>query len=665
MDKSLTRTTDTFPEDQPDVYLGNGLIGYRVRPNPFTSRQSFVSGFVREHDPGRFETFANAPYPLAMDFRLDKSPWSISERGEEVDVVSQSLDMSRGELATRMRMPLGDGVAEVSVLQFVSRSCPVLSCQEVRLTVPTAGELVIRPSITSGSETVAQAEAPFRSDEVIDLMATYTAAGRQSVCGVAAKIDLGGLNAKRGELAGDSRELVLSVQPGQEVVIRTIAATLSSLYHPDTDLEACRLANWGSALGFEQLRSMNARAWAEIWKSRVKVTGDDRAQTYLDNALFYLFSSAHPACRTSIPPFGLSHIHYNGHIFWDTDTYETPVLALVSPETAKATVDYRLRCLEAAKTRAAYYGFGGAMYPWESDTKGFESTPSHCSTGWLEQHINPCVAFAAWQYQQAAGDGEYAVSTTWPIVKAVAQWIEGRVEKTERGYEIRAVVGSDEGAVRNNSSYTNGLCAEVLRIACRCAEMIGRSPNPKWAEIADAMLIPTGPAPGAEGDIVYLDDGGASSGCSTDSFIIGFPFDLPLDRDLLRRTYDYFFSYNKGGICMGHSLHVGDGAFLGDRKGSRWLLHRIIDDCAETVWGMGTEYTGGRDTCFLTTMAGLLQSAMLAFTGIRFEPGNWTKYEACLPEGWERIEIERIYLGMKAYHVLAEHGKKAELTEIS
>jgi len=54
----------------------------------------------------------------------------------------------------------------------------------------------------------------------------------------------------------------------------------------------------------------------------------------------------------------------------------------------------------------------------------------------------------------------------------------------------------------------------------------------------------------------------------------------------------------------------------------------------------------------------------MAFTGIRFEPGNWAKYEACLPEGWTRIEIGRIYLGGQAYCIEVEHGKKATLTPI-
>lgn len=61
-------------------------------------------------------------------------------------------------------------------------------------------------------------------------------------------------------------------------------------------------------------------------------------------------------------------------------------------------------------------------------------------------------------------------------------------------------------------------------------------------------------------------------------------------------------------------------------------------------------------------MGGMLQTAMMAFTGLRFEPNNGTKYEACLPEGGTKIKIDHIYLGAKPYRLEAEHGKQAVLT---
>lgn len=127
MDSSLLRTAKAFPDTHQNAYLGNGMIGYRVRPNPFASWKAAASGFVGVCDPGGFDILAYAPYPFAMDFRLGDSP-SMLERPDEIRVISQHLDMSCGELTSELEAPLGGGIARMSVLQFVSRTCPVISC---------------------------------------------------------------------------------------------------------------------------------------------------------------------------------------------------------------------------------------------------------------------------------------------------------------------------------------------------------------------------------------------------------------------------------------------------------------------------------------------------------------------------------------------------------
>lgn len=40
------RMVTSFPESQPLPYLGNGIIGYRIKPNPFMSWKGVASGFV-------------------------------------------------------------------------------------------------------------------------------------------------------------------------------------------------------------------------------------------------------------------------------------------------------------------------------------------------------------------------------------------------------------------------------------------------------------------------------------------------------------------------------------------------------------------------------------------------------------------------------------------
>ncbi|RYG16017.1 MAG: glycoside hydrolase family 65 protein, partial [Caulobacteraceae bacterium] len=54
------------------AYVGNGLIGLRVREQPLQPGMCIVSGFAGEHPERRVEAAAPAPYPLAGDIALNK-----------------------------------------------------------------------------------------------------------------------------------------------------------------------------------------------------------------------------------------------------------------------------------------------------------------------------------------------------------------------------------------------------------------------------------------------------------------------------------------------------------------------------------------------------------------------------------------------------------------
>ena len=662
-------TVTSFPESQKLPYIGNGIVGYRPKPNPLWGWKATVSGFTAS-DPGGWETLAYGPYPFTMDLELDDSP-SMVELGEKVTVKSQSLDLATGELTTRLEFPMGSGTAKVEVLQFASRATPAIACQEVKITVPQAGTLRTQVGIAPGPDNEIVVSEPPGHGKVTHLMLGLEHKTKRNRCGVSTWYQI---DAHRAQLLPlkksdpqTTRTFVFEVDAGQTLTIRTFASTVTSLYHPEPVLESCRILNWAKSLGFDKVRRQNRDAWAEIWKSRVKVTGDEAAQKYLDCCLYYMMSSVHASGRTSMAPFGLSQAkNYFGHVFWDTDTYTTPALLLIDPDIAKMTIDFRLRNLEAARKQAAIYGFKGAMYPWESGTLGEEATPSMVDTGWLQQHVNMCVSIAAWWYQMAAGDEDYARNTTWPIIKSVAEWVASRVEKTDRGYEIRDTMSSHEGAKIQNSLYVNSIAAEALRVGNRCAKRVGDAERPEWNEIAENMFLPIGPAgegSGIDGDILWMhEEGWIKEGPSVDMFMIGFPFDLPFERDMLKRTYDFYMTLPNKTLSMGVVFFIGDAAFLGDREGQRRLFDRTLKEKWEPVWGMGTEYSDNETTCFVTTMGGMLQTVLMGMTGLRFEPDHWTKYDACLPTGWEKIECDRIWLGGKTYRLEAVNGQKAKLT---
>ena len=73
-----------------------------------------------------------------------------------------------------------------------------------------------------------------------------------------------------------------------------------------------------------------------------------------------------------------------------------------------------------------------------------------------------------------------------------------------------------------------------------------------------------------------------------------------------------------------------------------------------------------RHTCFLTAPGGLLTVCVLGLPGLDLlagEPADWTRRAICLPEGWEAIEVERVWAHGRPARLVARHGAdQAELT---
>ncbi|TFV31243.1 hypothetical protein E4K10_00085 [Streptomyces sp. T1317-0309] len=119
-------------------------------------------------------------------------------------------------------------------------------------------------------------------------------------------------------------------------------------------------------------------------------------------------TSVHEDSPWSPSPAGLSSDGYNGHVFWDTETWIWPALLAQHPHIARSVLDYRLARLDAARVAASEGGHRGARFPWESGLTGEEDTPDWAPFGRLEQHISADVALAFWQYWLATGDRQWA-----------------------------------------------------------------------------------------------------------------------------------------------------------------------------------------------------------------------------------------------------------------
>src|SRR4030095_7525331 len=101
------------------------------------------------------------------------------------------------------------------------------------------------------------------------------------------------------------------------------------------------------------------------------------------------------------------------------------------------------------------------------------------------------VALAFVSYVHATGDLDYLRRTAWPVIHAVAEWVESRVERTRRGYEIREITGPAEAdPPRHNNAFVNMAASALPREALSFAEALDESPHGIWRDIADGLVLP-------------------------------------------------------------------------------------------------------------------------------------------------------------------------------
>jgi len=634
--------TDFVDDFIAPAYLSNGLIGLRPGPNPLLSAKTVVSGFVRDYLWEPFESFAPAPYPLRTDIVCEGV--SLLKRPDLVNLVHQTLDMANGELTTEMLFkPTGEITLEIEVLQFLSRTTPCLVLQEIKITPSKKVEFMLR--------SVIEKLPPVRNELGISLV-----------------------DPTRQKFEGD---------PNKVSIFRTIVAMVSETYHPEPHLQAKRMMGWASMLGFDSLRERNRVAWSELWKSRIKVSGDSDAQKALDVAFFYLHSSVHSSCITGVPPFGMSRVRgYFGHVFWDMDHWMLHAVLPVAPDAAKAMIDFRRNGLENAKKVARLFGFKGAQYPWEAGIIGQEVTPTRAHTGWAEHHVTACVGLAAWEYAIATEDQATLHESAWPVLREIAVWIESRGIWTKKGFEIADIVGADENqeGTRNNV-HMNVLCKMVMDAAVKCAMKVGYTPPAIWSKISNELVLPVDP----ERKIVVQFDG-ANPEPGGDRYAPGMlqilfyhdPMEYDaISQDLYKKTYEFeeklrvkLPSHPSNPVsprAPGFTTppFAACAAFFGFREKAAEQFRHAWEKYWVEPFGITKEYQSFREGEYLMNHAALLQAAMYGFTGLRIRQGEWTKYNATLPEGWTKIEIDRIWIRGEPMKLVAEHGKKAKLTSLN
>ncbi len=681
------QVTDLRPDYLP-AYLSNGLIGLRVREIPLRAGMTIVSGYAGRNPATFVEAAADAPYPLAGDIQINRN-W-LSDTYHRASFHSQDYDFSCGELHTRFSVDL-DGVhAGVEVLTFCSRTQPTLALQEVTLIVNKDCDVVLRASVDatriSGEMVSRHTRTPGEPEPVVDGSLRWASLGNLSSCGAAYVTEfIGGCDAQKSRSEWDphgplATAYAFRARAGRAYRLRQMTALVPSSMHHEPDQQALRMTALAKLLGFDALRDENRAVWREIWRGRILLHGaEQRWQALADAAFYYLNASVHSSSPASTSIFGLAqwynYHYYYGHIMWDNEAFTLPALLLLQPNAARVMLNYRSRMKDGAAKNAQAHGWSGLQFPWESSpVYGEEAAPGQASGAAYEHFVSLNVAHAFVQFANASGDLNFLRQEAWPVLDGVAHWIESRVVKTGRGYEIQRTMGiAEKEPAVNNPAYTNLLARLVLQEAGEVARRIGYHARADWQRIADELVVPEDPATGA----IVSHDGWCADeekGATPGPLAALFPIGCSVAPDVERATLQLYLGLADRyiGSPMLSALYGVWAARLGDRalalrmleEGyAKFVSERFLDTHEYRADKFPEQPWAGP---FFANLGGFLIDCLYGFPGLQLssdEPAAWCRRPVVLPEGWEAIEVERLWARGRAAHLVARHGADhAELT---
>lgn len=436
-----------------------------------------------------------------------------------------------------------------------------------------------------------------------------------------------------------------------------VGSVISTAHVTDPHNEAERLTIFAALEKRERLVKKHKEAWAKLWESDIVIEGDDEAQRAARFSLYNLYSFCREGQAYSLSPMGLSGLGYNGHVFWDTEIWMYPPLLAMKPELAKSLLEYRFERLQAAKYNAKAHGYQGAMFPWESDDSGQESTPVWALTGPFQHHITGDIGFAFWKYYQVTKDKNWLKERGYPILKEIADFWTSRVEKGSDGkYHIINVVCADEWAENvDDNAYTNGMAKEVLGYANQAAKELGLPENAKWKEVQEGIVILKFPDGTTREHATYNGEPIKQG----DVNLLSYPMKQITDPATIKKDLDFYWKVLADNLPgrKGQSPAMAHGVFsiLNARLGDTETAYKQYMDSYKPnevpPFGVLAETAGGTNPYFSTGAGGYLQTLINGWGGLDFTDAGIVQLKTKLPKHWKSLTLKGVGADKKTYTV--------------
>jgi alpha,alpha-trehalose phosphorylase len=464
-----------------------------------------------------------------------------------------------------------------------------------------------------------------------------------------------------------------------------------------TDQVAAALSGAKHA-GWDGLATDQREYLEHYWDNAdVEIEGDAELQQAVRFALFHTLQAGARGEQRPIPAKGLTGPGYDGHTFWDTESFVLPVLTYTVPHAAGDALRWRHRTLEKARARARSLGLKGAAFPWR--TINGEECSGYWPAGTAAFHINAAIAEAVTRYRNATEDEDFDHEVgTELLIETARLWRSLGHHDGAGRFRIDGVTGPDEySAIADNNVYTNLMAQRNLRAAADAAErhprraaQLGVDPeeSASWRDAANDMLIPfddaMGVHPQAEGFTKHELWDFAATTQDQYPLLLHFPyFDLYRKQvvkqaDLvlaLMTCGDMFteeekarnFAYYEQLTVRDSSLSAAIQAVMAAEVGHLALAYDYFGEAA--LMDLDDLEHNTRDGVHIAALAGSWIACVVGFGGIR-DHGGELRFMPRLPEALTRLAFsvcfQRRKLRVEVVHDQATYtlltGRALEIT---
>nr|WP_202451972.1 glycoside hydrolase family 65 protein [Streptomyces sp. SID4948] len=700
---------DVLPQSESVFALSNGHIGWRGNldegePNGLPG--SYLNGLHELHAlpyaeagygyPESGQTVINVTNGKVIRLLVDDEPFDL--RYGTIRHHVRELDLRAGVLRRSCEWvsPAGRAVRVRStrMVSFQQRAVAAISYEvepledQVRLVLQS--ELIANeeiPRVAGDPRVAAALESPLRAEE------SSAAGTRLRLVHSTTRSELRVATAADHRVEGPEPTTKISSESGDDVSRLTVTAVLDT--GQKLRLEKYVAYGWSATRSLPALRDQadaalvgaldtgwqglldQQRAYLDDFWDRcdVEVDGDTEIQQAVRFGLFHVLQAGARAEERAIPAKGLTGSGYDGHTFWDAETFVLPLLTFTSPRAAAEVLQWRANTLPAAKERARQLGLAGAAFPWR--TINGDEASSYWPAGTAAFHVNADIADAVVRYVAVTGDDAFDKDTGLQILVETARlWRSLGHHDNAGAFHIDGVTGPDEySAVADDNVYTNLMAQGNLVAAADAAERHPRhaaelgvtaEETAAWRDAAAAMTVPFNAQLGVHEQSAGFTRHQVWDFAATDRehypLLLHYPyFDLYRKQvvkqaDLVLAMYlrgDAFtpeekarnFAYYEPLTVRDSSLSAYCQSVIAAEVGHLQLAHDYLGESA--MMDLEDLENNARDGLHIAALAGTWTALVAGLGGMRLFDGNSIRFAPRLPDALSRIAFRLMFRGRR------------------